>query len=99
MLVLLFPQPHHKACEVLVQPLRGMNLNSDSPNQWTTREFRVCVLVLFVTPWTVANQALLSMGFPRQEYWSGMPFSSPGDLPDPGIELACLALAGRFFTS
>ena len=38
------------------------------------------------TPWTVAHQAPLSMGFSRQEYWSGLPFPSPGDLPDPGIE-------------
>ena len=38
------------------------------------------------TPWTVACQAPLSMGFPRQEYWSGLPFHSPGDIPDPGIE-------------
>ena len=37
-------------------------------------------------PWTVAHQAPLSMGFSRQEYWSGLPFPSPGDLPDPGIE-------------
>ena len=41
---------------------------------------------LFATPWTVAYQALLSMGFSRQEYWSGVPFPFPGDLPDPGIE-------------
>ena len=41
---------------------------------------------LFVTPWTVAYQAPPSMGFSRQEYWSGLPFPSPGDLPDPGIE-------------
>ena len=39
-----------------------------------------------VTPWTVAYQASLSMGFSRQEYWSGLPFPSPGDLPNPGIE-------------
>ena len=39
-----------------------------------------------VTLWTVAHQAPLSMGFSRQEYWSGLPFPSPGDLPDPGIE-------------
>ena len=38
------------------------------------------------TPWTVAHQPSLSMGFPRQEYWSGSPFPTPGDLPDPGIE-------------
>ena len=41
---------------------------------------------LFATLWTVAYQAPLSMGFSRQEYWSGLPFSSPGDLPNPGIE-------------
>ena len=41
---------------------------------------------LFATPWTAAYQASLSMGFSRQEYWSGLPFPSPGDLPDPGIE-------------
>ena len=41
---------------------------------------------LFATPWTVAYQAPLSMGFSRQECWSGLPFPSPGDLPDPGIE-------------
>ena len=41
---------------------------------------------LFATPWTVAHQAPPSVGFSRQEYWSGLPFPSPGDLPDPGIE-------------
>ena len=41
---------------------------------------------LFVTPWTIAYQAPPSMGFSRQECWSGLPFPSPGDLPDPGIE-------------
>ena len=41
---------------------------------------------LFATPWTVAYQAPPSMGFSRQECWSGLPFPSPGDLPDPGIE-------------
>ena len=56
---------------------------------------------LFVTPWTVAHQASQSMGFSKQEYWSGLPFPSPKDLPDPGIEpvsLASPALAGGFFT-
>ena len=52
---------------------------------------RMCVCVLscvplVVTPWTVVYQASLSMGFSRQEYWSGLPFPSPGDHPDPGIE-------------
>ena len=50
----------------------------------------------------VAHEATLSMGFPRQKYWRGLPFPSPGAFPDPGIEslsLASPALAGRFFTT
>ena len=47
---------------------------------------------LFVTPWTVAHQAPLSMGFFRQEYWTGLSFPSPGDLPNPGSEPASPAL-------
>jgi len=53
----------------------------------------------FVTPWTVAHQAPLSMGFPRQEHWSGLPFPSSTDLPNPRIELVSLVLAGGFFTN
>ena len=56
---------------------------------------------LFMTPWTVAFQAPLSMGFSRQEYWSGWPCPPPGDLPDPGIKHISLkppALASGFFT-
>ena len=52
--------------------------------------------------WTIAHQAPLSMGFSRQEYWSGLPCPPPGDLPNPGIEPASLlspALAGGFFTT
>ena len=54
---------------------------------------------LFATPWTVAYQAPLSIGFPRQEYWSGLPFPPPRDLLDPGIKPAPPALASRFFTT
>ena len=57
---------------------------------------------LFATLWTVAHQAPLSMGIPRQEYWSELPFPSPGALTDPGIKLVSLrspALAGVFFTT
>ena len=57
---------------------------------------------LFVTLWTVAYQAPLSMRFFRQEYWSGLLFPSPGDLPDPEMEpmfLVSPALAGRFLTT
>ena len=56
----------------------------------------------FATPWTVAHQAPLSMEFSRREYWSGLPFSAPGDRPDPATEAASLAspaLGGRFFTT
>ena len=65
----------------------------------------VCVLShvwLFVTPWTVACQALLSVECSRQEYWSGLPYPTPRNLPNPGIQpgsLASPALAGGFFTT
>ena len=54
---------------------------------------------LFATPWTVACQAPLSMGFPRQEYWSGLPYPPPRDLSDTGTKPSLMspALAGRFF--
>ena len=58
--------------------------------------FSICCLVakscltVFVTSWTVTHQASLSVRFPRQEYWSGLPFPSPGDLPYPGTESASL---------
>ena len=71
-------------------------------DSYKTVNFRVVVVfshrVLsdsFVTPWTIGYQAPLSMGFPRQEYWSGLPFPSPGDLPDPGIKPESPELAGR----
>ena len=54
---------------------------------------------LFATPWTVAHQAPLSMGFSRQEYWSGLPFPSPGDLPDPGFESRSPPLRADALTS
>ena len=66
---------------------------------------RVCILScvqLFATLWTIARQAPLSMEFSRQEYWSGLPFPTPGDPPDLGIEAMSLespALVGRFFTT
>ena len=62
----------------------------------------LCCVWLFATPWPIAHQAPLSMGFSRQEYWSGLPFPSPGDLHNPGIKStspASPALTGRFFTT
>ena len=67
---------------------------------------KMCVLrslqscPLFATLWTIASQTPLYMGFSGQEYWSGLPYLLPGDLPDPGVKLMSLvspALAGRFF--
>ena len=58
-----------------------------------------CLTDCFVTPWTVARQAPLSMGFPRQDYWSGLPCPPPGHLPDPGMEPESPALAGGFSTT
>ena len=61
-----------------------------------------CVCVCCATPWIIVCWALLSMGFSRQEYWSGLPYPPPKDLPDPGIKpvsLASPALAGGFFTT
>ena len=67
--------------------------------------YKVCMekvlSITLATPWTVACQAPLSMELSRQEYWSVLPFPTPGDLPNPGLKLASLAyptLAGRFFT-
>ena len=53
----------------------------------------------FATLWTVVHHVPLSMRFSRQEYWSGLPFPSPGDLPDLGIELISPAVAGGYFTA
>ena len=51
---------------------------------------------LFAAPWTITHQASLSMGVSRQEYWSGLPFPSPGDLPNPGIEPGSPVLLADF---
>ena len=67
-----------------------------------TMELHANPLQSYLTPWTIAHQALLFMGFSRQEFWKRLPFLSPRDLPDPGIEpasLMSLTLAGRLFTT
>ena len=85
-----------------------LSLMKNDQIHYQTIYVQVCMLSrfsrvrFFVTPWTVAHQALLSMGFSRQDYWSGLPCPPPGDLPDPGIELASLVaptLTGKFFTN
>ena len=77
-------------------------LQSECMHAQLSPTLHVCAFVLshvllFVTPWTAAHKAPLSMGFFRQEYWSGLPFPFPGDLPKLGLEITSPALAGRFF--
>ena len=74
------------------------NLREDTQimSEWVKSRSRVR---LFATPWTVAHQVPLSMGFSRQEYWSGLPFPSPGDLPNPGIEPRSPTLQADALTS
>ena len=73
------------------------------PTKWEETKC-VCVHVVpsvvsnSATPWTVARQAPLSMGFSKEEHWSGLPFPPPGELPDPGIRPTS-ALAGGFFST
>ena len=71
------------------------------PHKCVHAQWLSCVQI-FATPWTIVCQVLQSMGFSRQEYWRGLPFPTPGDLPDPGMEpmsFAPLALASRFLTT
>ena len=95
-----------------VQPSSALLYLSLSPStvDFCTLHMCVCVCVqscfshvwLFVTPWTIAHQTPLSLGFSRQEYWSGLPCPPPEDLSNPAIEPSSLtspALAGRFFTT
>ena len=78
---------------------------SPKPHSWEGAELEEkCdvshwVVSDYVTPWTVAQQAPLTMGFSRQEWWSGLPFPSPGDLPDPGIQSKFPALQAEFLLS
>ena len=90
---------------LILPPYNGLFPGSpygDAPCNWSL----VCLpaqsfshVWLFATPWTVAPRASLSMGFSRQQYWTGLSFLSPGDLPDPVIEPVSPALAGRFSTT
>ena len=76
------------------------SLPAELPGKPKTRlDYSLSHVRLFATQWTVAHQAPPSMGFSRQEYWSGLPFPSPGDLPDPGIEPRSPALQGDALTS
>ena len=94
---------HTKTQEVsTLRPRRGCSPEPDPSAPWPHASASGKVLVtrhawLFVTPSTAARQTPLSMGFSRPEYWSALPFPSPGDLPDPGIEPRSPALQAGFF--
>ena len=84
------------------QPEPNPALNSRYTNKarhWLLLFTHSVVSDSLVTPWTVARQVPLSIGFPRQEYWSRLSLPPPGDLPNPGTEPASLALAGRYLTT
>ena len=100
-LTISFPQ----SSELLPVPQRApftQLLVHAAPLPYLVLWFMFSCVRLFATPWTVACQAPLSMAFPRQEYWSGLPFPTPGHLLNPEIKPASSvspALAGRFFTT
>ena len=81
------------------QRMRWLDGITDSMNMVKVKVKSLSRVRLFATPWTVAYQASPSMGFSRQEYWSGLPFPSPGDLPHPGIEPGSPALEADTLTS
>ena len=87
---------HH--CKLSQPPVRWVLLNTSSSSSYKSLQSRMTLWTL----WTVAHQAPLSLGLSRQEYWSGLPFLTPRDLPDLGIEPESLdspALAGGFFAN
>ena len=105
MLILRRQHIQTQILELWLQPYWGPKLQLRVCPQWrqgsTVSILLCCCLVAksyptLVTPWTVAWQSPLSLRFTSHEYWSGSPSLSPGDLPDPGIELASSALANRF---
>ena len=77
----------------------ALSLDSRERERERSRSKSISRVRLFVTPWTVAYQTPLSMRFSRQEYWSGLPFPSPGDLPNPGIKPGSPALESDALTS
>ena len=88
------PPSHHRFHPTSLGPHRVLNWASCAIQEVLIPSLSLVTELCptLATPWTVACQVPLSMGFSRQEYWSGLPFPSPGDLPDPGIETRCPAL-------
>ena len=84
----------HLLCILHVLSLSSASLSDNFPVVQL-----LCRVRLFATAWTIAHQVLLSMGFPRQEYWSRLSFSSPGDLLNPGIKHVAHTLPGEFLNN
>ena len=78
--------------------LEWVTISFSNAWKWKVKMKSLSCVQLIVTPWTVACQAPPFMGFSRQEYWSGLPFPSPGDLPNPGIQPGSTHIVGRRFT-
>ena len=94
--VLRFSIPIPKSIEL---EINQRSIDMPSPTPWLLLLSRSVLYDSFATPWTVAHQAPLSMGFPRHESWSRLPFPPPGDLPHSGIKPVSPALVGRFLTT
>ena len=90
-----------KSLQMVIVAMKLKDAYSLEGKLWPTSMKLFSCVQLFATPWTIAHQIPPSMGFSRQEHWGGLPFPSPGDLPNPGIEPMSLmspALASGFFT-
>ena len=99
-------QPHCNSLSQLGQVQCTMGDREMEDKYWKPYSKGLCCvlshlshILSFVTPWTVAHQASLSMGLFRQEYWRGLPCPPPGYVPNPGLQSTSLALAGGFLTS
>ena len=99
------PEVHQQVNDSKMWSMHTMKYYDSVLNSYTWYSMCACLLShfrhvqLFVTPWTVGHQAPLSMGFSRQEYWSGLPGPLPGDLSDLGIESLMSPLAGGFLAT
>ena len=91
------PSPYSllSVCILQARTLEWVAISFSNAWKWKVKVKFLSRVRLFETPWTAVRQAPLSMGFSRQEYWSGSSFPSPGDLPNPGIERVCPAFVGN----
>ena len=89
----------HSCQEILLFSFKKEHISDPQSSLGTCVLSHFSHVQLFATPWTVAHQAPRSMGFSRQEYWGGLPFRSPGHLPNPGVKPGFLALQAGSLSS